>query len=407
VKEDSGGGVAVRPVSGPTEPATAGERASLDLGARLGPFQIIDRLGAGGMGEVYRALDSRLGRKVALKVLPTDLLSNREGLARFALEARSASALNHPNIVTIFEIGHDVVKTSDPAPEASVHFISMELVTGETLTRRIHVEKDDLRTLVGYIAQAAEGIARAHAAGIVHRDLKPENILMQEGQPLIADFGIALAVSNAGGSRVTQTGVSLGTPQYMSPEQAMADRTLDGRSDIYSLGAMTYEMLVGDPPHWASTSQAVLAKVLTERPAAVRTNRPSTPPYVDAAVARALEKLPADRFASAREFADALAGKVATASPAPVALMEPRARAGRIAPREIAAWTLVLGLAGVAGWTALNREAPPAPHVVRVNLDLPAGLRVADVLSGNTIAVSPASDAIAFTSVRSGGYTLY
>src|SRR5205085_3807226 len=141
---------------------------------------------------------------------------------------------------------------------------------------------------------------------VVHRDLKPENILMHEGQPLIADFGIALAVSNAGGERITQTGLSLGTPQYMSPEQATADRIVDGRTDIFSLGAITYEMLVGDPPHVASTSQAIIAKLLTEKPSSVRTHRPNVPPHVESAVARALEKLPADRFATAKDFGDAL-----------------------------------------------------------------------------------------------------
>src|SRR5205807_6954658 len=128
----------------------------------------------------------------------------------------------------------------------------------------------------------------AHRHGVIHRDLKPENILLQEGQPLVTDFGIALAVSNAGGGRITQTGLSLGTPQYMSPEQATGDRTIDGRADVYSLGAVTYEMLAGDPPHTASTAQAIIAKLLTERPADVRTARPTVPAHVANALERAL-----------------------------------------------------------------------------------------------------------------------
>src|SRR5262249_32402866 len=144
-----------------------------------------------------------------------------------------------------------------------------------------------------------------------HRDLKPENILFQAGQPVVADFGIALAVSNAGGTRVTQTGLSLGTPQYMSPEQATGDRVVDGRSDIYSLGAVTYEMLTGEPPHSAPTAHAIIAKLLTEEVRPVTTLRKSVPVHADAAIRRALEKLPADRWTSAREFADVLQGRVA------------------------------------------------------------------------------------------------
>src|SRR5439155_10701425 len=165
--------------------------------------------------------------------------------------------------------------------------------------------------------------------GVIHRDLKPENILLHEGQPLVADFGIALAVSNAGGNRITQTGLSLGTPQYMSPEQATGDRAIDGRTDIYSLAAVLYEMLVGDPPYLGSTSQAIIAKVLTDKPRSVRLSRSSVPPHVDAAIERALEKLPADRFATAQEFADALSGKhapQATFSSAAQATVEPHGR---------------------------------------------------------------------------------
>src|SRR5205823_1422467 len=142
----------------------------------------------------------------------------------------------------------------------------------------------------------ASALDYAHRHGVIHRDLKPENILLHQGQPLVADFGIALAVVNAGGNRITQTGLSLGTPQYMSPEQATGDRTIDGRADIYSLGAVMYEMLSGDPPHFGSTAQAVIARLLTEKPRRVRTVRDSVPTHVDAAIDRALAKLPADRW---------------------------------------------------------------------------------------------------------------
>src|SRR5262245_52584994 len=177
----------------------------------------------------------------------------------------------------------------------------MPYVDGESLRARLDREKQlPVDEAIRISAAIAGALDYAHRHKVIHRDLKPENVLMHEGQPLIADFGIALAVSNAGGSRITQTGLSLGTPQYMSPEQASGDRMVDGRTDIYSLGAMTYEMLVGDPPHVASTSQAIIAKVLTERPASARVSRPSTPPHVEVAVARALEKLAADRFEAAK-----------------------------------------------------------------------------------------------------------
>src|SRR3982751_1762959 len=169
----------------------------------------------------------------------------------------------------------------------------MPFVEGESLRARLTREKqlpvDEAVRITVAIANALE---YAHSHGVIHRDLKPENILLQAGQPVIADFGIALAVSNAGGNRITQTGLSLGTPQYMSPEQATGDRVIDARTDIYSLGAVMYEMLTGDPPHVGSSSQAVIARLLTEAPRPIRAERPSVPAHVAAAVEHALEKLP-------------------------------------------------------------------------------------------------------------------
>jgi serine/threonine-protein kinase len=355
----------------------------------------IDReIGRGGMATVYLARDIRHNRRVALKVLNPELGAVL-GVERFLAEIQVTANLQHPNLLPLFDSG-----------EANGHlFYVMPFVEGESLRARLDREKQlPVDEAIRIAIAIAGALDYAHRHNVIHRDLKPENILMQEGQPLIADFGIALAVSNAGGSRVTQTGVSLGTPQYMSPEQAMADRTLDGRSDIYSLGAMTYEMLVGDPPHWASTSQAVLAKVLTERPASVRINRPSTPAHVDVAVARALEKLPADRFATAREFADALGGKVATA---PVSTVPAPPPAIRVPRREIVAWALLAALAAWVGWTTLRREPMESPKVIRANLDLPPGIRVNDVMAGATLALSPGGDLIAYTSSTAADYNVY
>src|SRR3970040_2319040 len=183
----------------------------------------------------------------------------------------------------------------------------MPFVEGESLRGRLDREKQlPVNEAIRITIAVAGALDYAHRHNVVHRDRKPENILLQDGQPVVSDFGIALAVTNAGGTRVTQTGLSLGTPQYMSPEQATGDRVIDGRTDIYSLGALTYEMLSGEPPHIGQTAQAIIARLLTDRPRSVRSSRSAVPEHIDAAVARALEKLPADRFSTAHAVADAL-----------------------------------------------------------------------------------------------------
>ena len=199
---------------------------------------------------------------------------------------------------------------------------------------------------------------------MVHRDIKPENILLQDGAALVADFGIALAVQQAGGSRMTQTGMSLGTPAYMSPEQAMGEREIGARSDVYALGAMTYEMLAGEPPFTGPNSQAIVAKVLTEQPPPLRPKRPTVPPAAEAAILTALQKLPADRWGTAREFSDALTGAGSRSGSAPtVPMAAARAPAGsRRAPLLWAGWMLAGITAAVAAW-ALQPAAAGAPAV--------------------------------------------
>ncbi len=220
----------------------------------------------------------------------------------------------------------------------------MPYMEGETLRARLERERqlpvDDVVRLVTLLASALD---YAHAQGVIHRDLKPENILLQAGQPVIADFGIALAVAQAGGSRVTETGLSLGTPHYMSPEQAAGERNLDAKSDQYALGAVTYEMLSGEPPHTGPTAQAIIARLMSETPRSLRATRPAVSPVVDVAVLRALSKTPADRFAACGDFAHALVGGVGSASPAgsPVArVTRPRVAVG------IAVAAVVLGVIG-------------------------------------------------------------
>jgi serine/threonine-protein kinase len=262
-------------------------------------YDIKREIGAGGMATVYLAQDLRHDRPVALKLLNPELGAVL-GVERFLAEIRVTANLQHPNLLPLFDSG---------ATDGLLYYV-MPFVEGETLRARLEREKQlPVDEAVRITVAIANALDYAHSHGVIHRDLKPENILLQAGQPVIADFGIALAVSNAGGSRITQTGLSLGTPQYMSPEQATGDRVIDGRSDIYSLSAVAYEMLTGDPPHTGSTSQAIIARMLTEKPRSMRASRSAISEDVEFAVQHSLEKLPADRFSTAREFADAIQGK--------------------------------------------------------------------------------------------------
>lgn len=262
-------------------------------------YDIEREIGRGGMATVYIAQDLRHGRHVALKVLDPELGAVL-GVERFLAEIRVTAKLQHPNLLPLFDSG----------AAAGLLYYVMPFVEGESLRVRLDREKQlPVDEAVRIATAAASALDYAHRQGVIHRDLKPENILLHEGQPLVADFGIALAVSKAGGARVTQTGLSLGTPTYMSPEQATGDRAIDSRTDIYSLGAVTYEMLTGEPPHTGSTSQAIIARLMTEEPRPLTTIRRAVPVYVDQAVRHALEKLPADRFATAAQFGDALQGR--------------------------------------------------------------------------------------------------
>ena len=242
--------------------------------ALAGRYAIEKQIGAGGMATVYLARDVKHNRQVALKVLNPELGAVL-GAERFMAEIEVTANLHHPNLLPLFDSGE----------AGGLLFYVMPYVEGETLRARLVRERQlGVDEAVRIAIAIANALDYAHRHNVIHRDLKPENILMHEGQPLVMDFGIALAVSKAGGARITQTGLSLGTPQYMSPEQATGDHALDARTDIYSLGAVLYEMLVGDPPHTGSTVQAVIAKVITEHPSSVRATRPNVPEHVEAAL---------------------------------------------------------------------------------------------------------------------------
>jgi len=249
------------------------------------------------MATVYLAHDLKHDRDVAIKVLHPDLGAALGG-ERFLTEIRTTARLQHPHILPLLDSGD---------ADGLLYYV-MPLVTGETLRARLERERQlPIEDAVLIAREVADALGYAHGLGVIHRDIKPENILLQNGHALVADFGIALAVQTAGGARMTQTGLSLGTPQYMSPEQAMGERAIDARSDIYALGAVTYEMFTGEPPFSGATVQAIVAKVLTEKPMAPSAVRDTVTPGIEAAVLKALAKLPADRWPTTKLFAEALA----------------------------------------------------------------------------------------------------
>jgi serine/threonine-protein kinase len=260
-------------------------------------YRIERELGAGGMATVYLAEDLKHKRKVALKVLKPELAAVL-GAERFVQEITTTAALQHPHILPLFDSG-----TAD-----GFLFYVMPFIDGETLRAKLDRETQlGVDEAVRIARDVADALDYAHRHGVIHRDIKPENILLHDGRPIVADFGIALAVSAAAGGRMTETGLSLGTPHYMSPEQATAEKDVTARSDIYSLGSVLYEMLAGNPPHVGAAVQQIIMKIITEPAEPVTKYRKSVPPNVAAAVDKSLEKLPADRFESARAFADALA----------------------------------------------------------------------------------------------------
>jgi serine/threonine-protein kinase len=309
-----------------------GPRLTAALEAR---YRVERELGEGGMATVYLAHDLKHERKVALKVLKPELAAV-VGADRFLAEIKTTANLQHPHILPLFDSGE----------ADGFLFYVMPFVDGETLQDRLNREKqlpvDEAVTIASKVASALQA---AHEHGVIHRDIKPANILLSKGEPLVADFGIALAVQHAGAGRLTETGLSLGTPYYMSPEQATADRDPDPRSDVYSLGCVLYEALTGEPPFTGSTAQAILGRILTTDAARPTDLRRSVPPHVEAAVLRALEKTPADRFSSAEGFAGAL-GDPSAGGVEPARRSSGRGRVGR--GMGAGGWVGV-GIVGAAG----------------------------------------------------------
>ena len=258
-------------------------------------YQIERELGSGGMARVYLAQDIKHDRQVALKV-PKQEIAATLGPERFLREIKIAAQLSHPHILPLYDSGE---------AEGFLYYV-MPYVAGESLHQRLEREKQlRLDDALHFVRELADGLGYAHRVGVIHRDIKPENVLISEGHAVILDFGIARAITAAGGERLTQTGIILGTPYYMSPEQAGSE-SLDARSDIYSLGCILYEMLAGEPPFTGPTSQAILARHAADRVPSLRIVCSRVPAVVETAIEKALAKAPADRFATASEFAEAL-----------------------------------------------------------------------------------------------------
>ncbi|HWP72537.1 MAG TPA: protein kinase [Gemmatimonadaceae bacterium] len=321
-------------------------------------YRIERELGAGGMATVYLAEDLKHDRKVAIKVLKPELAAVL-GAERFVVEIKTTASLQHPHILPLFDSG-----TAD-----GFLFYVMPYIQGETIREKLNRETQfGVDEAVRIAREVADALDYAHRHGVIHRDIKPENILLHDGRPMVMDFGIALAVSAAAGGRMTETGLSLGTPHYMSPEQATAEKDISARSDMYSLGSVLYEMLTGQPPHVGGSAQQIIMKIITTPAEPVTVHRKSVPPNVAAAVAKAIEKLPADRFESAKAFGDALANPGYT-STSFVTSVPIAGRRGVPIP-VFGAMTAVAAaavLAAVWGW---QRETP-APVSMRVAIALP------------------------------------
>jgi eukaryotic-like serine/threonine-protein kinase len=358
-------------------------------------YRLERELGAGGMANVYLAYDLRHDRKVAIKVLKPELAAVI-GAERFLREIKTIATLQHPHILGLIDSGE---------VNGTAYYV-MPFVEGESLRDRLTREKQlPINDAIRIATEVASALDYAHRRGVIHRDIKPENIMLHEGSALVADFGIALAVSSAGASsRMTETGMSLGTPHYMSPEQAMGEREITARSDIYALGCVLYEMLTAEPPFQGATAQAIVARVLTESPRSLRPQRKSVPPHVEAAVLTALEKLPADRFESAKAFAEALAdpaysgtsGSATRAIPSYVAAGSAARLRRRVVAAAIALVSAATGLA--AGWVAWHqRPAEFPPTVLRYTMVLPDSVALTDAL-GTPMAYARDGSAFAYSS---------
>ncbi|HXW57143.1 MAG TPA: protein kinase [Candidatus Cybelea sp.] len=368
----------------------------LAVGTRLGPYEILAPLGAGGMGEVYRARDTRLDRDVAIKILPKQMSADSAHRQRFEREAKTISGLNHPNICTLHDVGS----------QDGTDYLVMECLEGETLAKRLEKGPLALEQVLKYGAQIADALDRAHHSGVVHRDLKPGNIMLTSGGAKLLDFGLAKPAAMMNGatlsavplSPVTQQGTIVGTFQYMSPEQ-VEGKEVDGRSDIFSLGAVLYEMVTGKRAFAGKSHFSVVSTILEKEPAPIRAVKPLTPPVLEHAIRRCLAKDREERWQSARDLARELEWIEDSGASVPRAGQGPV----RNRPREYIAWGVAGVLALALAWVALVRQRAEAPRatLVRSSLQPPPGV---SFLSYN-FAISPDGSRLAFVALDEEGRT--
>jgi eukaryotic-like serine/threonine-protein kinase len=369
----------------------------LTTGTRLGPYEIQSPLGAGGMGEVYRARDTRLERTVAVKILPAQLSSDPVRKQRFEREAKTISSLNHPHICVLYDVGH----------QDGMDFLVMECVEGETLAKRLEKGPLPLDQVLKYGAQIADGLDKAHRSGVVHRDLKPGNIMLTPSGAKLLDFGLAkpaVALASAAtltavqAAPVTEEGTIVGTFQYMSPEQ-VEGKEMDGRSDIFSLGAVLYEMVTGKRAFEGKSQLSVASAILEKEPEPVSAVKPLTPPAFDHAVRRCLAKNPEERWQTARDLALELKWIGETGSQAGVAARIPagRRRWERAAWLLAATFFLLMMAAGAAWWQASSRR----PHPMYFHASVP--------FAANDLALSPDGRTLAMVaySAQANNYMLW
>ena len=368
--------------------------------ALAGRYRVERAIGEGGMATVYLAHEERYDRRVAIKVLRPEIAAAL-GAERFLREIRMTAALQHPHILPLYDSGD----------AAGLVYYVMPFIEGESLRARLDRQKQlPIRDALDIARSVASALDYAHHRGLIHRDVKPENILLsgdaRDGvtglQALVADFGVAVAAHTVGLDRLTGSGVSIGTPMYMSPEQSSAERHLGPASDVYALGVVLYEMLAGEPPFTGPTAQAVVAKIMTESPVALRGRRATVPVHIDAAILKALEKAPADRFASAAQFADALQSDEHA-----VVAGGPRPAAGRLPFRVWLPWALTASLAVFAGAMLVRGAArsDPSSSAGPTHLAIAMPQQVSAPLWNNGIATGGHGRLIAFVGSEAGGHS--
>jgi Tol biopolymer transport system component len=377
----------------------------LTAGTRLGPYEIVAPLGAGGMGEVYRAIDTRLGRQVAVKVLPEELAGDSERLRRFEQEARAASALNHPNILTLYDVA---------APESKTPYLVTELLEGQNLRLVIDRQPMAAGRVQDYALQIANGLAAAHAQGIVHRDLKPENLFVtRDGRVKILDFGLARLTrpaeeksgSDATAATLTSAGTIVGTVAYLAPEQ-LSGQPADSRSDVFTFGAVLHEMLTGRPTFQRETPAATMAAILRDQPEGLADLRPDAPRPLVRLAERCLAKNPGDRPTSGREVLLALeiSGAVGGSGAQPLAAQQSPAPAWRRAAERVGLFALGAVLATAALVAFASRAKPVSPTLFVSSLEFPAenGSLLMWSAAGQ-VAVSPSGQRLAYVGMGRDG----